>query len=80
MKTAISISDALFIRAEKTARKLGITRSKLYNTALEKYLQTYSEKEITEQLDSVYSVNDSSIDKKILDMQNRTIIKNKDEW
>jgi hypothetical protein len=38
MKTAISIPDSVFRRAERYARKLGLSRSQLFTRALEAYL------------------------------------------
>lgn len=39
MKTAISIPDELFERAERMARRSGTSRSELYAQALDAYLQ-----------------------------------------
>ena len=38
MKTAISIPDPLFERADQLAQKLGKSRSQLYRDALDEYL------------------------------------------
>ena len=54
MKTAISISDTLFEKAEKTARYLGIPRSKLYVIALEEYISRNNGEMITKKLNEVY--------------------------
>jgi metal-responsive CopG/Arc/MetJ family transcriptional regulator len=55
MKTAISISDTLFEEAEKTARYMGIPRSKLYVIALEEYIARNNGEMITNKLNEVYS-------------------------
>jgi hypothetical protein len=40
MKTAVSLPDPLFRRAEKAAKRLGISRSELYARALGEFLAT----------------------------------------
>ena len=55
MKTAISIPDDLFQAAEKTARKLKISRSELYQRAITHFLQQYGSDIVRESLDRVYS-------------------------
>jgi metal-responsive CopG/Arc/MetJ family transcriptional regulator len=54
MKTAISIPDPLFNAAEKVARRLGISRSELYQRAVEHFLQQHSGDVVRESLDKVY--------------------------
>ena len=60
MKTAISISDTLFEKAEKTARYMGIPRSKLYVIALEDYISRNNGEMITKKLNEVYDKIDQS--------------------
>ena len=55
MKTAVSMPDELFRRAEAAARRLRISRSQLYATALEEFLQAQQRNAITEGLNEVYS-------------------------
>ena len=66
MKTAISLPDALYIDAEKTAKSMGIPRSQLFAIALEEFINHHKRERITEQLDEVYknteSMNASSIE------------------
>ena len=55
MKTAISLPDALYHRAERVAQQLGRTRSALYAEALEAYLDAAEDAdEVTAVLDDVY--------------------------
>jgi len=60
MKTAISISDTLFEKAEKTAHYMGIPRSKLYVIALDEYIARHNGEMITQKLNDVYSKIDQS--------------------
>jgi len=43
MKTAISIPDEIFYKAEKFARKKRIKRSNLYAKAISEYVERYDE-------------------------------------
>lgn len=56
VKTAISLPDALYHRAERVAQRLGRTRSALYAEALEAYLDATEEAdEVTAALDELYA-------------------------
>ena len=59
MKTAISLSDSLYERAEETASYLGIPRSKLFVIALEEFLTKNDGKLITEKVNEIYSKIDT---------------------
>ena len=60
MKTAVSIPDVLFDKAERTAKKLGIPRNKLFAKALEEFISNHQKENITEKLNKVYSLEDDS--------------------
>lgn len=55
MKTAISLPNELFRKAEAMAKKLRISRSKLYALALTAFLAQNNCQFIPEQLNQVYS-------------------------
>ena len=50
MKTAVSLPDPLFKEAEVAAKRLGISRSKLVQIALEDYLKRRREEELTAEI------------------------------
>jgi metal-responsive CopG/Arc/MetJ family transcriptional regulator len=56
VKTAVSLPDNLYDRAERAARRLGRTRSALYAEALREYLDRHEEAQVrvTALLDEVY--------------------------
>jgi metal-responsive CopG/Arc/MetJ family transcriptional regulator len=54
MKTAISLSDTLFDKAEETAHYMGIKRSRLFVIALEEYIARHNGEMITKKLNEVY--------------------------
>lgn len=54
MKTAISIPDSEFEAAEELAKRLGMSRSELYRTALAAFLSQHAEDGVTEKLNEIY--------------------------
>lgn len=54
IKTAISIQKPLFEQAEKIARKLKISRSRLFALALEDYIRREQNRELLTQLNVAY--------------------------
>jgi len=52
MKTAISLPDPLFERAEKLAEDTGRSRSQLYREALTEYLDRHDPQAVTRTLDA----------------------------
>lgn len=76
MKTAISIPDTLFEEAEAAARDLGLSRSKLIQTALEEFLRRRRDDEVTRRLDESFAKNppepDPLLDHFALDAMKRT--------
>lgn len=79
MKTAISIPDPIFESAEKLARRLGISRSQLYATAVDALVEKYRYSGVTEQLDAVYKVDPSAsgLDRDFEEMQDQSLSKEK---
>jgi len=57
MKTAISISDQLFERAEKAAKRRGLSRSQLYARALEKDLDEEEGAKVTARINRFLDKN-----------------------
>ena len=57
MKTAISIPDPLFDAAERLARRLGMSRSELFQKAVEAFLRERRDEGITEALNAVYAAD-----------------------
>jgi hypothetical protein len=79
MKTAISIPDNLFQAAEDLARRLGISRSLLYQRAVEHYLRAQGHDVIRESLDDLYRKEDpGGLDPAIEYLQGESI--EGDDW
>ena len=53
MKTAISVPDDIFERADRLARSTGRSRSDVYSTALREYVGRHAPDEVTDALNRV---------------------------
>lgn len=58
MKTAISVNDQLLSDADRAAREMGLSRSRLIATALEAYLRRRRQEETTARLNEVFAEDD----------------------
>ena len=55
MKTAISVDDDLLHEADRMARRMGLSRSRLFAIAVENYLRQRRQEEMSERLNRVYA-------------------------
>lgn len=62
MKTAISLPDGVYKRAERTAKRLKKSRSQLYAEAVAEYIARHDPDEVTEAMDRVCEAVDSRPD------------------
>ncbi len=62
MKTAVSVPDDLFRLAEAAARRLRVSRSQLYATAISEFLERQQASAITERLNEVYGRRRAKVD------------------
>lgn len=73
MKTALSIPDALFKRAERTAKSIGVSRSRFFAMAVESFLAHRNPAQVTEKLNQLYSDSADQLDGRISRMQAKSI-------
>jgi len=59
MKTAISIPDPIFRRAEAAAKRLGVSRSELFTRAAVEFLKAHPPEDITASYDRAFAERDS---------------------
>ena len=78
MKTAISIPDDIFEAADRAARKLGVSRSELYSTAVYEFIERHRVEDVTSRLNDLYASEDSELDEHLGQMQSKSI--EKDDW
>ena len=68
MKTAISVSDEVFQLTENLAKKLKVSRSKVFAMGIRKLAEEYSDDEVTAKLDKFYEKERAEIDPAIMKM------------
>ena len=73
MKTAVSIADPVFRNAEQLAKRLKVSRSRLYTAAVADYIKRHRAADVTAKLNEVYGNSDSSLDEAIAAMQSRSV-------
>jgi metal-responsive CopG/Arc/MetJ family transcriptional regulator len=78
MKAAVSIPDPVFKAADRIARRMGVTRSRLYSVALQKFVEEHDDDAITARLDEVYATEQSALDPVLQSVQARSV--KKDKW
>ena len=76
MKIALSIPDELFDSAESLSKRLKVSRSRLYATALEDFVAKHHAKKVTERLNAVYAAQDSRLYRAIRRLQARSLPQN----
>ncbi len=73
MKTAISIPDKVFRSADALAKRIGVSRSQLYTTAVNEYLSKYQSRQVTARLNSLYAEEDSSLSPNLTLIQTKSL-------
>ena len=78
MKTAISIPNTIFKAAEKSANRVGVSRSQLYTKAVKEYLKQHQNESVTKKLNEIYSEESSCLHQENHHLQYSSL--HKDEW
>ena len=78
MKTAVSVPDELFRLADAAARRLRVSRSQLYATAISEFLNRQQGNAVTERLNEVYSRRPAKVDPALHRAQLKSL--EKDSW
>lgn len=78
VKTAVSVPDDLFRQAEVAARRLRVSRSQLYATAISEFLNRQQRNAVTERLNEVYSRRPAKVDTALHSAQLKSL--EKDSW
>lgn len=73
MKVALSIPDDLFDTAETVSKRLGVSRSRLYSTALAEFLAKHRGRKVTDRLNTVYGVEESRVEPAVRRLQRRSL-------
>jgi len=80
LKTAISLPDPLFQAAERLAKRMGITRSELFQRAVQAFLRQHNDEGVTEALNQVYGYGSEEAGLDPLLEQRQLASLPKDEW
>lgn len=78
MKTAISIPDEIFSRAEVFARRRKMTRSALFSVAVDEYVQHHRADDTTSKLNAIYARESAALDPVLDRLQSMALPK--EEW
>lgn len=73
MKVAVSIPEELFASAESLGKRLRVSRSRLYATALAEFLAKHQGRKITDRLNQLYGTEDSRLDDRLGRLQRRSV-------
>ena len=73
MKTAISIPDKLFRSADTLARRLKVSRSRLYAVAIADFVARHQGRQVTSQLNAIYSELDSALSPRVMKLQVKSL-------
>ena len=73
MKVALSIPDEIFESGETLSKRLGVSRSRLYATALAEFVAKNRGRKITDRLNTVYGSEDSRLPSSLRRLQSRSL-------
>lgn len=77
VKVAISVPDHVFEEAEQVAKRLRVSRSRVYSQALEDFVKKHRGKRVRDELDAVYRKESSDLDAVVTDLQAQAL---REEW
>jgi metal-responsive CopG/Arc/MetJ family transcriptional regulator len=77
MKVAVSLPDQVFEEAERVAKRLRVSRSRVYSQALQEFVKKHRGESIREALDAVYGRESSDVDPVLTDLQARAL---REKW
>lgn len=78
MKIAVSIPDEVFASGETLGKRLGVSRSRLYATALAEFVAKHRGQKVTQRLNDVYGTEDSRLARSLRRLQSRSLAR--EEW
>jgi metal-responsive CopG/Arc/MetJ family transcriptional regulator len=77
MKVAVSVPDRVFEEAELVAKRLRVSRSRVYAQALEEFVRKHRGKSVREALDAVYGKESAELDPVLTDLQAQAL---REKW
>ena len=80
MKTSVSIPEPIFDAAERTSKRLGVSRSRLYAKPIERMVKSQRSRGVQEALDAVYADHNSRLDRVLAAMQRASFAAEEKDW
>ena len=77
MKVAVSVPDRVFEAAEQVAKRLRVSRSRVYSEALAEFVRKHRGKSVRASLDVVYGRTSSDIDPVLTELQAQAL---REKW
>lgn len=77
MKVAISVPDRVFEEADRVAKRLRVSRSRVYSQAIEEFVKKHQQKSVREALDAVYRGQVAGLDPVLTDLQAQAL---REKW
>ena len=78
MRAVVSIPDSLFKAADELADRMGVTRSRLYAVALQRFVNDHDDEAITTKVNEIYATESWGLDPILQSIQTRSL--KKGEW
>ena len=78
MKTAVSIPDPIFERAERLAKRAGRSRSDVYSAALKEYVERHAPEAVTDAMNRVCEAIEQERDSLVTTAARRVL--ERSEW
>ncbi len=75
MKTAISVPDPIFRSATRLAKRLHVSRSRLFSVAVDEYVRAHQTECVTDKLNAVYKEAEAKVAPALKAMQNAVLAK-----
>ena len=76
MKTAVSLPNDLFKQADAVARRLRVSRSQLYASAISEFLDRHQAESVTKRLNEIYSRSPAKVGAALHRAQLKSVKKN----
>jgi metal-responsive CopG/Arc/MetJ family transcriptional regulator len=80
MKTAISVDDDLIREADRTAHEMGVSRSRLFSLALQRFLRDRRNAALLDELNQVYAGESAPEERTAMKIKSKFRATIKDRW
>jgi metal-responsive CopG/Arc/MetJ family transcriptional regulator len=78
MKVVVSLPNELFKSAERLARRMGVSRSRLYADALREYLAMHDDASLIERINAICDQIDTALEPSLRNAQTQILLR--EDW